>query len=309
MMPSKHAAVKKKSASRGFTLVELLVVIGIIAVLISLLLPALNRARQSAQKANCASNLRQIGQALFNYAAGDDRGAYPMSMRAAFGPAFGGSKMTHLVYYRSDKSGWDLRDEMQKSWGNNNIWACPAPSLAHQPYYWLDDKANGGQLVLYSNYLFMFGEPGNYIPGSPTGPGTNQGYNSCWKKVGVATPANYAGYVGPFRTRDKSQLTLAQDLIWIDVGGYLTGYGRVNHASTGYREEFVDKTDGAPYWHIFMETAIVPQTQFTTIGQGGNILYNDCHVEFKAIGDLKQIEWNGAPADCIVYMDLPSWLQ
>ncbi len=60
----------------GFTLVELLVVIGIIALLISILMPALSNARREARKTQCLSNLRQVGMALASYLA-ESKGVYP----------------------------------------------------------------------------------------------------------------------------------------------------------------------------------------------------------------------------------------
>src|SRR5688572_5966731 len=56
-----------QQAVRGFTLVELLIVIAIIALLIAMLMPALARARASAASIVCASNLRQIGNAVAVY--------------------------------------------------------------------------------------------------------------------------------------------------------------------------------------------------------------------------------------------------
>lgn len=79
------AAVSAEWRARAFTLIELLVVVAIIALLISILLPSLSRAREQAKAAKCGANLHSVGLALAGYLA-ENRAAFPLSYYYASDP-------------------------------------------------------------------------------------------------------------------------------------------------------------------------------------------------------------------------------
>jgi prepilin-type N-terminal cleavage/methylation domain-containing protein/prepilin-type processing-associated H-X9-DG protein len=81
----------------GFTLVELLVVIGIIALLISILLPALSRAREQGNALKCLSNLRQLTTAFVMYSNAYQKNGLPR-------PAGGGSQKEDWIYWESARN-------------------------------------------------------------------------------------------------------------------------------------------------------------------------------------------------------------
>jgi prepilin-type N-terminal cleavage/methylation domain-containing protein/prepilin-type processing-associated H-X9-DG protein len=106
-------------AGRAFTLVELLVVIGVIALLASLLLPALVRGKESARGAKCMSNLRQLGIALKVHVH-DHEDLMPMMTNAPLPPGAIPPSAPNLVL------SLDLS-------GGTNVFACPSDDLALFP--------------------------------------------------------------------------------------------------------------------------------------------------------------------------------
>ena len=146
---------------RGFTLVELLVVIGIIALLIAVLLPALQAARRSGNTVKCLSNLRQIGTAFQLYAI-ENKGRWPVAVHLKEGnppyvPAVPYERRWPDLLAKYVSSNKDMANEQDitKVRQNSVLWGCPewAKTFVYDPSNYADSVRIGYGMNYYPSYF------------------------------------------------------------------------------------------------------------------------------------------------------------
>ncbi|HEX4123655.1 MAG TPA: prepilin-type N-terminal cleavage/methylation domain-containing protein [Tepidisphaeraceae bacterium] len=258
---------------RGFTLVELLVVIGITTLLVSLLLPALAASREAANRVECASNLRSIGQIVYAFAH-DYNDRVPESQDT---PDSGAGGWSPTWMYTKDY--FALVDNYG---ANQNLFICPSSELASQgpsgfPY------GQGSELAARATL--------DLLPDNPTTvAGGEQNLTVYWMGIGYVwmgrniqetlAPGGQNTAGAPYEVTRLSNNTStgttddSNPPLMADIAAYQPGAGYTFSHGDHWFIPMFNATPSLSPWYRGTASA-----QLGNVGI--NVLYRDGHVEFK----------------------------
>lgn len=278
---------KRGKTPHAFTLVELLVVIGIIAVLVAILLPALNRAREQAKKVACASNERQIMQMFMMYT-NEQQGWLPPFSYSSNGASLSGPDWTRSwdqilmdTLYHDDVliNGQRIRD-IGKDTGRYAVFQCPADFLPR------DTTVKGGAFprsYAINQSKFTWG-----LDDSDSGHAPGSGMHAPWS-AGAAPPTGFhdAENIKPSKLAKVPQ--------WIFIIG--ENWGQSTNFTNGKNGAPSIIPGGGPLsqgvfgsWSFCQMDNSTPRFHASgsswATDAGGNFGFADGHVEFMRYTDL-----------------------
>ena len=272
-----------RTGKTGFTLVELLVVIGIIALLISILLPSLGKARRAAMNVACASNLRQIGLALTMYGSENkDNFPPPSWVRNTNGASWD----VRLLPYMGKQVTWDAAGgQISPSGFNSGAFRCPFDDASGWTYgaygrksysiNWGDGYSDNGR----EYYPFVMPAPWEPNPSRPTGCGRWKASSFvCWPG---ATP---------------NDVVIVTDRICLGVNAWNPLIGANTDPMSCSRIAMGYEDDQTPNWHpgaalnvrerngLFLDGRVEPLRSTSTAQDATNPLWRNLWYRHKEPG-------------------------